>query len=174
LIPPTVAEVRRLISAMRGPEEQREFRLGWSLFRRAHQAVAKRSHKATQSNKHATIEYMHLIEQDGCRRRGDPDPTDPSEDVTPKMAVHVKKGGLLADVEWERVRVLLPKHKPGLGRPRRDDRQVLCGILWIMETGASWQDLPEEEFGPTSTVRGRYRKWLKEGLWSQIVEALGR
>jgi hypothetical protein len=172
LIPPTVVEVRRLIRAMRGPEEQREFRLGWSLFRRAHQAVAKRSHKATHRKKHA-IDHMHVIERDG-RRKGGPDPTDPGEGGALKMPVHVKKGGLLADAEWERVRVLLPPQKPGLGRPRRDDRQVLCGILWIMDTGSSWQDLPEEEFGPNSTVHGRYRKWLKEGLWSRIVEALGR
>jgi hypothetical protein len=32
---------------------------------------------------------------------------------------------------------------------------------------------PKEEFGPNSTVHGRYRKWCKEGLWSRIVEALG-
>jgi transposase len=43
-----------------------------------------------------------------------------------------------------------------------------------MDTGSSWRDLPEEEFGPNSTLHGRYRKWLKEGLWPQIVEALGR
>ena len=161
---------------MRGPEEQREFRLRWSLFRRAHQAMAKRSHEANHSKKHATIDHMHLIERDGYRRTDGPDSTHPSEGGTPqKMAVHLNKGALLlADAEWERVRVLLPKQKPGLGRPRRDDRQVLCGILWIMDTGSSWQDLPEEEFGPNSTVRGRYRKWLKEGLWSRIVEALGR
>jgi hypothetical protein len=166
-----------LISAMRGPEEQREFRLRWSLFRRAHQAVAKRSHEANHSKKHAaTIDHMHLIERDGHRRADGPASTHPSESGTPKkMAVHLKKGALLlADAEWERVRALLPKQKPGLGRPRRDDRQVLCGILWIMDTGSSWQDLPEEEFGPNSTVHGRYRKWLKEGLWSRIVEALGR
>lgn len=172
MIPPTVAEVRRAISAMRGPEEQREFRLGWSLFRRAHQAVAKRCHEASHRKKHA-IDHMHVIERDD-HRRGGPDPTDSSEDGALKMPVHVKKGGLLADAEWERVRVLLPRQKPGQGRPRRDDRQVLCGILWIMDTGSSWQDLPEEEFGPNSTVHGRYRKWLKEGLWSRIVEALGR
>jgi transposase len=85
-----------------------------------------------------------------------------------------KEAGILTDAEWESVRALLPEQKPGQGRPRRDDRQVLCGILWVMDTGASWRELPEEEFGPNSTAHGRYRKWLKEGLWSQIVEALGR
>ena len=153
MIPPTVAEVRRVISAMRGPEEQREFRLGWSLFRRAHQAVAKRCHEASHRKKHA-IDHMHVIERDD-RRRGGPDPTDPSEGVALKTPVHVKKGGLLADAEWERVRVLLPRQKPGQGRPRSDDRQVLCRILWIMDAGSSWQDLSEEEFGPNSTVHGR-------------------
>jgi transposase len=84
------------------------------------------------------------------------------------------KAGLLADAKWERVRDLLPTHKPGQGRPRRDDRQVLGAILWVMDTGSSWRDLPEEEFGPNSTAHGRYRKWCKEGLWSRIVETLGR
>jgi hypothetical protein len=31
---------------MSGPYEERDFRLGWSLWRRAHQAVAKRCHAA--------------------------------------------------------------------------------------------------------------------------------
>ena len=35
----------------------------------------------------------------------------------------------LTDAQWERVEELLPRQKPGEGRPRRDDRQVLCGIL---------------------------------------------
>jgi transposase len=60
------------------------------------------------------------------------------------------------------------------GRPRRDQRQVLCGVLWIMETGSSWRNLPEEEFGAWQTIYGQYRKWLKEGLWSRIVEVLRR
>jgi hypothetical protein len=49
LIPPTLPEVRRLILAMAGPQEEREFRLGWSLWRRAHQAVAKRCHTARRA-----------------------------------------------------------------------------------------------------------------------------
>jgi Putative transposase of IS4/5 family (DUF4096) len=157
---------------MMGPEDSREFRLGWSLFRRAHQAVAKRCHKASHRNKEHATDH-HVIEQD-ARRRGGPDPTDPSEAGAPPAPVDTKEAGLLADAQWDRVRALLPTQEPGQGRPRRDDRQVLCGILWIMDTGSSWRDLPEEEFGPNSTLHGRYRKWLKEGLWSRIVEAIGR
>ncbi len=162
-----------MIRAMSGPEEQREFRLGWSIFRRAHQAVAKRCHKASHKKKHAA-EQHHVIEHDARRGRG-PDSAEASEAAAPTIPVPAaKEAGLLADAQWERVRPLLPTQEPGQGRPRRDDRQVLCGILWIMDTGSSWRDLPEAEFGPNSTAHGRYRKWCKEGLWSRIVEALGR
>ena len=168
LIPPTIPEVRRLIRAMTGPEQQREFRLGWSLFRRAHQAVAKRSHEAAHGARHATY-------HDAPRRGCEVDPARTSEASAPTTSsLANKEAALLTDAQWERVREILPRQKPGEGRPRRDDRQVLCGILWIMDTGSSWRDLPEEEFGPNSTLHGRYRKWLKEGLWPRIVEALGR
>jgi hypothetical protein len=168
LIPPTIPEVRRLIiRAMMGPEEQRGFRLGWSHFRRAHQAVAKRSHEAAHRARHATYR--------DAPRGHEPDLAKSSDANAPTIPVHAnKEAALLTDVQWERVRELLPRQEPGQGRPRRDDRQVLCGILWIMDTGSSWRDLPEEEFGPNSTVHGRYRKWCKEGLWSRIVTALGR
>lgn len=162
-----------MIRAMMGPEEKREFRLGWSLFRRAHQAVAKRCHKASHRKKHVLYDH-HVIEHEPRSRGRNPNLAGASEAAAPTIPVHAKVAGLLTDAEWERVRVLLPRQKPGQGRPRRDDRQVLCGILWIMDTGSSWRDLPEEEFGPNSTAHGRYRKWCKEGLWSRIVEALGR
>ena len=161
-----------MIRAMMGPEEQREFRLEWSIFRRAHQAVAKRCHKATRRAKYST--EHHAIEHDPRRGCNHLHLAEPSEAAAATIPTHAPKAGLLADEQWERIRALLPRQKPGQGRPRRDDRQVLCGILWIMDTGSSWRDLPEEEFGPNSTVNGRYRKWCKEGLWPQIVEALGR
>jgi hypothetical protein len=40
LIPLTVPEVRRLVLAMAESVEQRSFRFGWSVWRRAHQALA--------------------------------------------------------------------------------------------------------------------------------------
>ena len=154
---------------MTAPEEQREFRLGWSLWRRAHQAVAKRSHEAAHKARHATSYH------DGRQGRN-LQPTDSGEgNASTRTPFGANRAaGLLTDAQWERVRALLPRQKPGQGRPRRDDRQVLCGILWIMDSGSSWRELPEEQFGPNSTLHGRYRKWLKEGLWPQIVEALGR
>ena len=172
MIPLTVPKVRRLISAMMGPEEKRGFRLGWSPFRRTHQAVAKRYHEAAHRAKYAT--EHHAIEHDPRRGR-DPELAEPSEASAATTPAHaVPKAGLLADEQRERVRELLPRQQSGQRRLRRDDRQVLRGIPWIMHTGSSWRDLPEEEFGPDSIAHGRHRKWCKEGLWPRIVEALGR
>ena len=41
-----------MILALTGPEEELEFRLGWSLWRRAHQAVARRCHTARRAFRH--------------------------------------------------------------------------------------------------------------------------
>ncbi len=56
----------------------------------------------------------------------------------------------LTDEQWEWIADLFPPAKP-LGRPRRDRRQIVDGILWIMRTGSPWRDLPAE-FGPWATV----------------------
>lgn len=144
-----------MVLAMASPEErQRNFKFGWSFFRRTHQAIARRCHRASHRMEHASRHDVHT--------EPDLDPTKTA--LASPTATHHKEAGLLTDAEWEHVRELLPEQKPGQGRPRRDDRQVLCGILWVMDTGASWRELPEEEFGPNSTAHGRYRKWRKEGL----------
>lgn len=166
MIPPTVEEVKRVILATTKPAAERQFRLRWSLFRRIHQAAAKRCHKARNRAKHAEAKP----EEDGSHCGHSSRPKETGE----QAAVRAGEADLLVDAQWERVRALLPTQNPGEGRPRRDDRQVLRAILWIMYTGSSWRDLPEEEFGPNSTIHGRYRKWCKEGLWPRIVEALGR
>jgi transposase len=52
----------------------------------------------------------------------------------------------LTDQQWELVRDLFPP-PARTGRPRRDRREILDGVLWILRTGAPWRDLPAE-LGP--------------------------
>jgi len=81
-------------------------------------------------------------------------------------------GRLLTDPQWEKIRPLLPKaprHRHG-GRPRAPDRKVLEGILWILRSGARWQDLPEE-FPHPSTCWRRLRDWEEQGVWLRIWRA---
>src|SRR5713101_6468269 len=81
-------------------------------------------------------------------------------------------GRLLTDAQWEKIQPLLPKRpkRPRGGRPRADDRKVLEGILWILRSGARWQDLPEE-FPHPSTCWRRLRDWEEQEVWLQIWRA---
>ena len=52
----------------------------------------------------------------------------------------------LTDEQWKLLEVMIPKptrREDGRGRPWRDPREVLNGILWVLRTGAPWKDLPE-------------------------------
>jgi hypothetical protein len=105
--------------------------------------VAKGSHAAARRAKHATSYHddgrggRNLEPADSGGEGGAASTSSPRAD---------EESGILTDAQWERVRELLPRQEPGQRRPRRDDRQVLCGILWIIDSGSSWLDLPEEKF----------------------------
>jgi transposase len=57
------------------------------------------------------------------------------------------------------------------GRPRRDRREILDGILWILRAGAPWRDLPSE-FGPWATVWDLFDTWNREGRLDTILSRL--
>jgi transposase len=77
----------------------------------------------------------------------------------------------LTEQQWERLRPLLPPPPPSRGRPRRDDRTIVEGILWRLATGVPWRDLPER-FGPWRTVYSRFRRWQQAGVWEQVLATL--
>lgn len=55
----------------------------------------------------------------------------------------------LTDDEWNRIADLLPpENTDKQGRPRKSDRVILHGIVWIARSGASWRDLPERYMAP--------------------------
>ena len=76
----------------------------------------------------------------------------------------------LSDEQWERIRDLLPPPSPR-GRPRRDPRQVLNGMLWILRTGAPWRDLPKR-YGSYQTVHRTFGAWRSKGVLQRVVEGL--
>jgi len=78
----------------------------------------------------------------------------------------------LSDDGWESVKRLLPE-QARTGRPRKDDRLVLNGMLWILRTGAPWRDLPDR-YGSWSTVYGRFRSWRARGVLAGLAEGLLR
>jgi transposase len=76
----------------------------------------------------------------------------------------------LTDEQWDLISDIFPEPKR-TGRPPRDRRQVVDGILWIMRTGSPWRDLPEA-FGPWATVWDLFDKWNEDGTLQAILDRL--
>jgi transposase len=57
------------------------------------------------------------------------------------------------------------------GKPRKDDRLVINGILWKLATGAPGGVLPERS-GPWQSVDTRYRRWRRAGIWDGMLAAV--
>ncbi len=79
----------------------------------------------------------------------------------------------LTDAQWERLRPLLPSQKPCTGRPAKDHRTVICGILWVLRTGSPWRCLPAS-YGSWKTVSSRFYRWQKAGVWGRVLADLQR
>lgn len=76
----------------------------------------------------------------------------------------------LTDREWSEVETLIPRKSTG-GRPPRDAREMLEGMLWLLRTGAPWRDL-HERFGPWQTVYHYFNEWRRVGVLEQIAQHL--
>jgi transposase len=79
--------------------------------------------------------------------------------------------GLMTDQQWQLIEPFLTTLSSQGGRPPRNHRRVLDGILWICRTGASWRDLPQE-FGNWNAVWRQYRRWCLSGVWDVVLQAL--
>ena len=78
----------------------------------------------------------------------------------------MSRRAVLSERQWEKIKPLLPRRR-SRGRAWADNRKVLEGILWILRSGARWQDLPEEYPSPSTCWR-RLKLWEEEGVWLKI------
>ena len=77
----------------------------------------------------------------------------------------------LTDEQWDLVRPLLPKAKPG-GRPRSVDlREVLNGVFYVVRGGVPWRRLPKD-LPPWGTVHFSSRCWRLDGTGAKILGVL--
>ena len=85
-----------------------------------------------------------------------------------------RRGEELTDEQWAIIAPLIPeppRRQDGRGRPWKDTREVMNGVLWILRSGARWQDLPER-FPPSQTCHRRFQRWSREGTLRNVLEAL--
>jgi transposase len=77
----------------------------------------------------------------------------------------------MTDEEWAVFEPHLVRRSERGGRPPRNHRRVLDGILWICRTGARWRDLPRE-FGDWNAVSRQFRRWCSTGVWHKMLQSL--
>ena len=78
----------------------------------------------------------------------------------------------LTDKQWAIISSLLPKQDQSKGgRPRADDRKTLDGILWVLKTGAQWNELPSR-YGAYATAWRRLKAWEEDGTWERIWQRM--
>jgi transposase len=80
------------------------------------------------------------------------------------------------DELWEPIQAILsatPRRHRWPGRRRLDDRACLNGILFVLLTGITWHDLPQQlGYGSGMTCWRRLRDWHAAGVWDQLHQLL--
>lgn len=79
----------------------------------------------------------------------------------------MSRSALLSDAQWARIEPMMPSSEGLRGRPFRDHRQIVEGIVYRLRTGIAWRDLPES-FGPWQTVWKRHKRFSVDGTWDKI------
>jgi putative transposase len=79
----------------------------------------------------------------------------------------------LSDVQWERVKDVLPGRVESVGRTAADNRVFVNGVLWVLRSGAHWHDLPER-YGKYKSLHKRFSRWAANGVWEKIFHELLR
>lgn len=76
----------------------------------------------------------------------------------------------LSDDAWEQIAEAFPP--PALvGRKRKDPRDMVDAILYVLRTGCPWRDLPEE-FGPWQSVYHWFNTWSGDGTLDEVLHRL--
>ncbi|KPN64836.1 transposase [Aliiroseovarius crassostreae] len=77
----------------------------------------------------------------------------------------------LTEEQYNKIRPLLPNTPRGV--PRVDDRRVLSVIIFCIQRGYRWSDVPPE-YGPAKTLYNRWKRWSEAGVFEHVFETLAR
>jgi transposase len=78
----------------------------------------------------------------------------------------------LSDAQWNYVTRYIPP-QPYNGTSKTEDRKILNGILYVLETGCPWTDMPRK-YGSYTAVHSRLKKWSTEGVLDPILSGIER
>ena len=64
-----------------------------------------------------------------------------------------------------------PKRHQGGGRRRIDDRIALAAILYVLDSGCAWGELPASFPIPSKTAHRRFTEWVALGVMTALHQA---
>ncbi len=78
---------------------------------------------------------------------------------------------------WRQLQPLIPSFTPSVkGGARKlnvSDEAALNGILFVLQTGIPWEDLPQSlGYGRGMTCWRRLRDWNANGVWQRLHQAM--
>jgi len=82
----------------------------------------------------------------------------------------------LTDQQWLAIESCFPVEelkrttKKG-GRPFKETRLVVDGVLWVLRTGAPWADLPRR-YPPYQTCHRRFQGWIEDKTLERLLRML--
>ena len=78
------------------------------------------------------------------------------------------------DALWKLIAPILgPEKPPGtVGRPATPNRVLFDAIIFVLRSGCQWQGIPRAAYAPGSTVHGRFRQWVQQGVFVQAWQTL--
>jgi putative transposase len=79
-----------------------------------------------------------------------------------------------SDLTFDQWAILEPMFPPNTGRGRRQTipiKDIIDAVFYINANGCKWADLPHD-FPPPTSVSYHYTKWVKDGTWRRINDAL--
>ncbi len=77
----------------------------------------------------------------------------------------------LSDEHWAVIEPFMPRDQPG--PERKDDRQIISGILHVLMPGCRWRDCPAA-YGARTTVYNWFNRWSRFGFWTAMLVALAK
>ena len=75
----------------------------------------------------------------------------------------------ISDGIWMKIKKHLPGRAGTVGKPAKDNRRFINGVLWVLRTGAPWRDLPEY-YGSWNNVQRRFCRWRDRGVWEGLLQ----
>ena len=77
----------------------------------------------------------------------------------------------LTEEQFETIRDILPGKAGDPGRTAGDNHRFINGVMWVLRSGAHWQDMPER-YGNWKSTHKRFSRWAKSGVWEAVFKRL--